>query len=286
MSRSAGRWIALSALGLVVIGLGIATSFANRTLVEGLSSGHHHSLSTFADRQDAYIFLQSEAAETRRKVAAHLGSWDDPRAAKLAIVLVPDPDPQVRANLIQSLTAIAMRRPEAIAEQFSTGGSAESAALLEAAASDPEIGLKILELTLKRDPSAANGYLLAKRLGSLSEPILIRMLGSEDENVALSAADAISTFDLDGDARKVTEQALLERYRQADSQTFRDKLLPLLARLAAESARDLFARTALDYTAPSELRAAATAALVALDDPIVDQLAQDADTAVAAVARK
>jgi HEAT repeat protein len=273
-------------LGAIVIGLGIATSLSNRRLVEGLASGDASSFALLADRQDAYIFLQSEPASTRLRVARALADWDDPAAAKLALTLVPDPDPGVRATLLDSLHNAARRNSRAIATEFSTGGAAESAALVEAASRDPDLGTNILEQVLEEHPVSANGHLLAKRLGPRSEPLLFPLLKHSDPEVRLSAAETISSLGLDARAGRRVAGTLLEMYRTAGSVSAKDRLLPLLAVFPQREAAEVFREVAFDYTAPSDLRATATLALTAIGDPIVARLVTDSDTAVSAAASR
>lgn len=284
MNRAAGRWLTLGVLGAIVIGLGIATSVSDRKLVDGLMQGDPESFETFAERQDAYIFLQSEPAATRATVAGRLGHWSGDSAAKLAVLLIPDPDPAVRAALVESLARIAERKPSAVAAEFGHVGAAESAALVEAAAKDAAVGKRILDEVFEKSPATPNAYLLAKRVGSLSKPALIRSLESKDDAVALAAADALASLALDETHEADVAETLLTKYRGSESQEFKDRLLPILAQFAPEGGRSIFAATAADHTAPSELRAAAAAALVKLGDPAATRLRSDADTAVALAA--
>ena len=180
MSRALGRWIVLGVLGAIVAGLVIFTNLSNKRLVSGLQSGDADALSAFAERQDAYIFLQSESPDVRLRVAKGLAGWKDDAAAKLILKLIPDPDPGVRAALIDSLQAAAARNPTPVAAEFSAGEAAQSAALIEASSRDVEVGLSILKAVLAQNPGSVNGTLLAKRLGSRSEPVLIQLLNHND----------------------------------------------------------------------------------------------------------
>ena len=286
MSRALGRWIVLGVLGAIVIGLGIATSYSNSRLVEDLACGEPNAFSLFAERQDAYIFLQSEDVGTRLRIAHSLGTWKDASAAKLALLLIPEPDPVVRAALVDSLFVIAKRDPQSVAGEFGAGGAAESAALVEAAARDKSTGLEVLRRVLAGTPSSANGLLLAKRLGSDAEPLLLPYLTNADPEVRLIVADTLASLGLDEEGERRVAAVLLEMYRSADSDSFRDRLLPVLANLAPIEGSAIFRKVALDHTAPSDLRAEATRALLEIGDPIIAELASDADTNVAAAARR
>ena len=284
MTRSAGRWLALTILAAAVVALAFYNSLSNRSLIEGLTSGDPASFEDFALRQDAYIFLQSEPTSVRLRVAQMLGDWHGANAAKLAVLLVPDPDPNVRKQLAASLGKIASRDPDAIADEFSASGAAESAALIEAAASDPAVGIEILRKAIKANPSGSNAYLLAKRIGLASKDILIPLVDQGDETATLASIDALLSFDLAPNEQKRIADVLLSRYEGAESQRFKDKLLPSLSALAPREAATVFEQVALDKSAPTDLRVAATTALRTLDVESLEQLKQDADTAVAAAA--
>lgn len=284
MSRSAGRWLVLGLLLAAVIALGIYNTYSNNRLVKGLVDGDPQSFSELASRQDAYIFLQAEEPATRRQIARNLGSWNDERAVGLMVTLLPDPDSSVRSNLVDSLAAAAKREPMQLGLALSAAGPSAVAALIEAATRDPAVSLDVLTYALDTNADNPNPYLLAKRIGSPSKPTMIDTLESGSASAVLLSADVLAGLPLSEIDRKSVGASIFRRYSRAADQAYKDKLLPLMAKFAPSEALVEFRSVATDQTAPSDLRVAATQALITLGDAeTLSHLRRDADTNVAAI---
>ncbi len=284
MSRSASRWLVLGILLIAVIGLGIYNTIANRRLVTELAAGKPAAFAELAARQDAYIFLQAEDQPTRAKIASNLAGWSDEKAVGLIVKLLPDPDAEVRSNLIRSLAAAAERDPTSIAAELTAATPVIAAALIEAATKDTEVGLRVLKHTLDSNHGNEPGYLLAKRIGTPSKQVMVDIVRGGDGKGILLAADVLSGLDLSPQERALVGAKIYASYTESDDQAYRDGLLPVMAKFAPSEALSEFRQVATDHTAPSDLRVAATQALIALDDDeTLDRLRGDADTNVAAI---
>jgi len=284
MSRSASRWLVLGVLLVAVIGLGIYNTVANRRLVTELADGKPAALAELAARQDAYIFLQAEGQPTRAEIASHLGQWSDERAAGLIVKLLPDPDAEVRSNLIRSLAVAAERDPIGIAAELAGAPPVIAAALIEAATEDVGVGLRVLEYSLDSNQDNEAGYLLAKRIGSPSKNAMVDIVRGGDSNGVRLAADVLSGLALSPQERALVGAKIYASYSESDDAAYRDRLLPVMAKFAPSEALTEFRQVAIDHTAPSELRVAATQALIALGDKeTLARLRGDSDTNVAAI---
>jgi hypothetical protein len=284
MSRSTSRWLVLVILLLAVIGLGIYNTVANRRLVDELAAGKPAAFGELAERQDAYIFLQAEDQPTRAKIASNLGSWNDERSIGLMVKLLPDPDAEVRSNLVESLSAAAKRHPITLSAELSAAPPVTASALIEAAIADPEVGLQVLHYSLESNQENETGYLLAKRLGSVGKDQMIEIVrGGHSEGLPL-AAGVLVGLDLTPEQHSFVSSRVYRAFKQSEDATYRDRLLPVMAKFAPADALAAFREVAVDDTAPSELRVAATEALVSLGDrEYLDRLRHDPDTNVAAV---
>jgi len=284
MSRSTSRWLVLGILLLAVIGLGIYNTIANRRLVTELASGKPAAFAELAARQDAYIFLQAEDQPTRAVIASKMGAWEREEAVGLMVKLLPDPDAEVRSNLIVSLAAAAKRAPETISAELDGASPVTAAALIEAATSDPDVGLVVLKYSLDSNKENEAAYLLAKRLGVPSKGQMIEIVREGDPDGVPLAADVLSGLELAPADRRFVGSRIYKEFIKSKDEVYRDRLLPIMAKFAPREALKEFRAVATDDTAPSDLRVAATQALVALGDTeYADRLRNDPDTNVAAV---
>lgn len=274
----------LAGLLLAVIGLGIYNSVANRRLVTELTQGKPSAFEELATRQDAYIFLQAEDQATRAKIADRLGYWNDVSAIGVVVKLLPDPDPNVRSNLIGALTAIARRNPSGVAAEMVDAPPTTVAALIEAATADREVALQVLEDSLRSNLDNEAGYLLAKRIGPPSKAVMIAIVRVGHPTGVRLASEVLAGMPLTNQERSLIGADIYAAYSASKDRVYRDEIMPVMAQFAPREALGEFRRDATDDTAPSDLRVAATRALIALGDTkTLDALRGDPDTNVAAL---
>lgn len=283
MSRGAVRWIALGALLIIAVVLGFRTADENSRLIRDLQSLEEsvsaRAFATYSERQDAFNFLRAEDVAVRREVADNLADWSDPRAAKVAMILAPDPDPEVRAGLVRAVAESAVREPTAVASHFSVTGAAEVGVLLDGCTAASSVS--VLNAALEADPHNANAFLLARRLGPKAFAALSRVLETGDDLASSMAAEVLAAQDPGADVGRI----ILRRFEAIQAGPVARRLYFALAEVAPLEAREIFVRTAFDDTAPTDLRKASTEALVRLqDNASVSRLRNDPDSAVAGAA--
>lgn len=283
MSRKALRVAILVFLLGLVLALGIYNSFANARLVVDLERGSPAAFAKFSERLDAYNLLQTETTARRRKIAQNIAAWNDPRAAKTAVSLLQDPDVAVREALINSLSEVARKYPDALARELKSNSPVERAGLIDAAVRSGKPALEIAKQAFKIPESReAAGYLFF-RIGASSIPELFDLLESKSNDEVLAAADLLGRLDATGSAPALRER--IWRIYSAVPERDKDKVFPALATYAPEQARALFRSTLSDTAAPANLRIFAVKALGKLGDVLVLRAASsDYDERVAAEA--
>lgn len=76
-----------------------------------------------ADRPDIATLYKSMTPAQKLGVAKNIGNYDSPKLAKLIGILLADFDETARAELTKSLSAVAQKQPEAVAQELKNAGS-------------------------------------------------------------------------------------------------------------------------------------------------------------------
>ena len=164
MSRRTLRWLVFWTLVAGVVLLSVYNSISNARLLNDLQTvndaDRSRAFATLSERQDSFNLLQSLEPAERTIIAGHLGRWNDPRAAKLAVILLRDTDPGVRAALTNAIAIIAQVRPDTVTGEMAVTGAVERAGLLDGTFEAGDAGLLVAESAFGKEESRDNASTL------------------------------------------------------------------------------------------------------------------------------
>jgi HEAT repeat protein len=144
-----------------------------------------------AERPDIATFFKNLTSAQRVAMARNIGQYDDPKLAKLIGVTLGDFDAQAREELTKSMTLLAAKQPEAVAEQLNQKGSFQQLAIQRALKT---VGPTVVPMVVKQLSVAdarPNAVAFLVEAGQPAVAPLLPILDHKEKDVRLAGADAL-----------------------------------------------------------------------------------------------
>lgn len=231
----------------VIAGIGGSLAVLNFVTVGrdiGLATGaegpdQHQFFIGAAERPDLELFFKALSHEQRMQMAGHLGSYDDPEVAKVAVKLLGTFDAEARETLKNSLVKIAKKKPQSVVDQLTVSGSFQQLAISQAVQTVGAPAIPLVAEKLADADARGNAISLLVDLKEPSIPYVLPKLSDKSADVRLAAADVLGKLRVREAVPKLTE---LYAGAQGDE---RLNYLSALASIGDPRSEDLL-RTALD----------------------------------------
>lgn len=197
-----GRGLVLAAATLALIAIVLA--FVNRSAsasqlrtAKGPADGAQRELFvTWVDRPDLLQFFKSLDEEDKLAIAHNIGKHDDPKMVELAGKLLEDFDQDVRAELADSLSALAQTQTEAVSKALALNSSFQRVAVWQALRTLREAALPYVAARMKEEPTRKQAVEYLVQYGRASAPFLMDALRNGDEPTKVAAASGLGQMRL------------------------------------------------------------------------------------------
>lgn len=214
-----------------------------------------------ADRPDLALFFNNLTPSQRVQVAANLAHHQDPKVVELTAKLLDTFDDAARAQLTESLKALAKNDPETVSDQLKLGASFQRLAVFESLKASVPGSLPHIASRFASGDHRPNAIQLMVEIGQPAVPHLLKLLDDEDADTRRAAADALGKIQ----APEAVPR-LLELYEVSETDEQLD-YLTALASIGDPSTESLMDAAIRDTRLPVSFRAQAAFGLGRIGTP-------------------